>query len=161
MLNITKFKRIPFIRPRTSITNRFFSETRKTIEEILNKPEDTLVVNELAGLDKRSILRNLKIKFDQANNSQNDFYDSPNVKEDSILVKDFFAPTRRLLKCYNANFLPPYNESKFDMSNGSSLRQKGIQFRSGKWLEDVILLRCNNMRVFYIETIRCFTVLEK
>jgi hypothetical protein len=28
-------------------------------------------------------------------------------------------------------------------------------------MEDVILLRCNNMRAFYIETIRCFTVLEK
>lgn len=78
-----------------------------------------------------------------------------------MLVKDFFAPSRRLLKCFNLNFLPYSSENKFELTHGSTLRQKGIQFRSGKWMEDVILLRCNNMRAFYIETIRCFTVLEK
>ena len=69
MLMIAKFKRIAFVRPRAGVSTRLFSETRKTIEEIFNKADDTLVVNELAGLDKRAIMRNLKIKFDQANNS--------------------------------------------------------------------------------------------
>jgi hypothetical protein len=69
MLMIAKLKRIAFVRPRASVSTRLFSETRKTIEEIVNKAEDTLVVDELAGLDKRSILKNIKIKYNQANNS--------------------------------------------------------------------------------------------
>ena len=64
------------------------------------------MVNELAGLDKRSILKNLKIKFDKAHHSLNDFHDTTNVKEDSMLVKDFLIPSRRLLKCFNPQFLP-------------------------------------------------------
>jgi hypothetical protein len=82
-----------------------FSETRKALEDIFNKAEDTLVVNEYAGLDKKAILKNLKIKYDAAHFSQSDFYDTTNQKEDTIAMKEFFNPTHRKLRMTNPNFI--------------------------------------------------------
>ena len=136
-----------------------FSETRKALAEIFEKAEDTIVVSDMAGLDKRAILKNLKTTYDSAQHQSTDFYDTTNLKEDTLTIKEFFNPAHRKLKCTNPSFLPFLD--KETARYGSSLKQKGIDFRQPRWLEDLIMLRCNNMRVFYIETLRLFTVLEK
>lgn len=40
-------------------------------------------------------------------------------------------------------------------------KSKSILFQKERRLEEVIMLRCNNMRAFYIETLRIFTCLER
>lgn len=87
------------------LPTRMFSETRKALEDIFSKADDTLVVNEYAGLDKKGILKNLKIKYDTAHFSQTDFYDTPKEKEDSIQMKEYFNPSHRKLKMQNPNFM--------------------------------------------------------
>jgi hypothetical protein len=57
-------------------------------------------------------------------------------------------------------FSPSQDLNKAVRSDNEN-RSKSIMFQKERRLEEVILLRCNNMRVFYIETLRIFTCLEQ
>lgn len=70
-------------------------------------------------------------------------------------------PSRKIVRLENKLFETKGGLNKYMAQNLNEEKLKTVEFLKTICLEDLIFTRCNNLRAFYIETIRCFSAFEQ